>query len=86
MNDNFLILLRNNIIYLLNFQICVSMNIKSRRPSRRWLNFCEYEITVNVQRNIFYFVNTVHPPICHIFISRKSVDKSGFGDKSEDAL
>ena len=32
MNDNFLILLRNNIIYLLNFQICVSMNIKSRRP------------------------------------------------------
>ena len=23
------------------------------------------------------FLNTVHPPICHIFISQKSVDKSG---------
>jgi len=27
-------------------------------------------------------LNTVHPPICHIFISQKSVDKSGFVDKS----
>ena len=25
---------------------------------------------------------TVHPPICHIFTTKKSGDKSGFGDKS----
>ena len=28
----------------------------------------------------------MHPPICHIFIFQKSVDKSDFVDKSEDAL
>ena len=29
--------------------------------------------------------NTVHPPICQFFISRKSVDKSGFVDKSGES-
>ena len=38
-----------------------------------------------------FSLNTVHPPICQFFISRKSVDESGFVDKlgfdkSEDAL
>ena len=28
---------------------------------------------------------TVHPPICQLFISRKSVDKSGFVDKSGES-
>ena len=31
------------------------------------------------------FSITVHPPICQFFISRKSVDKSGFVDKSGES-
>ena len=34
---------------------------------------------------IFLKRNTVHPPICQLFISRKSVDKSGFVDKSGES-
>ena len=26
----------------------------------------------------------MHPPICHIFTTKKSVDKSGLGDESGD--
>ena len=31
----------------------------------------------------FHSANTVHPPICHIFIAKKTADKSGC-DKLED--
>ena len=46
----------------------------------------------NQKRNFsFCFLKSPTYPICHIFISKKSVDKSGFVDKSgcdksEDAL
>ena len=30
---------------------------RDRNNSRRWLNFCKFEIVANVPRNIFYFVN-----------------------------
>ena len=28
-----------------------------------------------------YNINTVHPPICHIFLAKKTWDKLGFGDQ-----
>ena len=45
----------------------------------------------NILIRIFETQNTVHPPLCQIFMAKKSRDKSGFGkksgcDKSGDAL
>ena len=50
--------------------------------------FKSSEIKSKVERNFnqICFLKSPTYPICQFFISKKSVDKSGFVDKSEDAL
>ena len=45
-----------------------------------------WELTRLILQNLFtgqfIYSTTEHPPICHVFTTKKIGDKSGFGDKS----
>ena len=49
-----------------------------------WGKSQKYFFSITVSQK-YSKLNTVHPPICQLFISRKSVDKSGFVDKSGES-
>ena len=40
----------------------------------------------SLKMNFEFFLKSFRFPICHIFTAKKNGDKSGFGEKSEDAL